>query len=263
MVTRTHLLFLGASLAVLLAAGWYWYGHNASSTGEVPIPSSTGTSSSITVEGRGEFTVTELPATPLPAAPDYNAPVAYGPSVPPQVRAAVEADVVQKRTAIRNNPQDMQAWISLGALYHMGGDEKMAERIWLYTAKMAPNSPLSFYNLGDLYLDYLKDYPKAEASLRSAIALDRTNPAPYRSLFSLYTDYGYKKGTAAAEEVLLEGIAAVPKTFYDPHILLARYYKSLGRTPEASAQYDAAIAGAEAAGRMDVAAELREEQKAL
>ena len=262
-MTKIQQGLLIGTIAIVLAA-FLWFFNTRSALAPSSTPAATTTPQGVTVAGTGEFTISEEDASvqDLPQ-PDYNTPIAFALGVSTEVRAVVEADLVQKRAALKSNPEDFNAWIVLGALYHMGGDEKMAEKIWLYTSALAPTSPLPYYNLADLYLDFLKDYVKAEAMYKKALALDPRNPAPYRNLFSLYTDYGYKKGTSAAEDILKQGIAAVANTVYDLHILLARYYKVQGRTAEAKAEFDLAIAAAEVAGRSDVAEQLREEKAAL
>ncbi len=251
-----------AIAAVLLGLGIYIEKRNTSDSAPTPASSaatSTADGSGVSIDATGDYTIREVSdVTP----PNYNKPVNFSASVSAETRAAINASAAQKRALIQSNPADFNAWVSLGALYHAGGDERMAEKIWLYTAALAPQSPLSYDNLGDLYLSYLKDYVKAESAFKKAIAADAQDVGAYQNLFSLYTEYGYQKGTTAAEDILKKGIAANPGA-YDLNVLLARYYAGLGRTAEARVQYDAAITGAQAAGQGAIAEQLKAEEEGL
>lgn len=256
-------LIIGIAIAaVLLGIGIYIEKKNAS--GGTPPPASgaatsTAEGNGVAVEATGDYTVGEISGV---TPPDYNKPVSFSASVSAEARTSINTNLAKIRAAITSNPTDFNAWISLGAFYHMGGDERMAEQVWLYAAALAPRASLPYNNLGDLYLNYLKDYVKAESAFKKAIAADAQDVGAYQNLFSLYTEYGYKKGTTAAEDILKKGIAANPGA-YDLNVLLARYYAGLGRTADAKVQYEVAIKAAQVAGQTAVAEQLKAEMAAL
>lgn len=256
-------LVIGIAIAaVLLGLGIYIEKKNVSGGTLAPASgaaTSTADRSGVAVEATGDYTIQEISEI-MP--PDYRKPVSFSASVSAEARASINASLAQKRAALTSNPTDFNAWISLGALYHTGGDERTAEEVWLYAAALAPQASLPYDNLGDLYLNYLKEYVKSESAFKKAIAADAQDVGAYQNLFSLYTEYGYKKGTAAAEDILKKGIAANPGA-YDLETLLARYYTGLGRTAEAKLQYEAAIKAAEKAGAVSIAEQLKAEEAAI
>ncbi len=209
------------------------------------------------VSASGDVEITETPSNP---APDYTKAITFSSSVSSEVRAALNANLAAIQAQIKTDSRNLGAWLQLGNIYHMGGDEKAAEKIWLYTAAAAPNVGASFDNLGELYLNYLKDLGKAEANFKKSISIDSHNTTAYRNLFSLYTDYGYK--TANAEPILKEAIKNNPGAI-DLQIILARFYKGKGRTAEAKAQYDVAIATARTAGNTVLVADLESEKNSF
>ena len=85
--------------------------------------------------------------------------------------------------------------------------------------------------------------------------------ALYRDLFNVYANF-YKQNAGNAESTLKAGIAANPKAI-DLSILLAQYYRDHGRTAEAKAQYDLAIAAAKAAGSTSLVATLETEKSSF
>lgn len=210
------------------------------------------------VTGTGDFSVELVPSAALPPAPDFRAPIVFSPTIGADVRAQIQSNADIFIGRIAKDPNDLRSWIDLGTMHKMGGDYKGAETIWLYVGKVAAKNSIAFQNLGDLYQNFLKDYLKAESNFLTAIKNTPNDTNPYRALFELYTSV-YKTGTSAAENILKQGIQANPQSV-DLQVMLARYYKSAGRTAEANAQYDAAIANAKSQGQTDLAAQIQSEK---
>lgn len=213
----------------------------------------------IHVVGTGGYIVKEVPdeSPNAPTAPDYNASVLFSASVSAATRDQINAKLSATRREISNNPHDINQWIALGGLYELASDYSNAEKIWLYVSLKWPSEPTAFGNLGDLYMNYLKNYPKAEANYLADIHLRPIDLNAYHALFSLYTTK-YKQGTAAAENILKQGISANPKAV-DLQVLLARYYNTKGLSAEAQATYQAAITNAKSQGNADLAAQIQAE----
>lgn len=212
------------------------------------------------VTGTGDFTVEVVPQN-LPPAPDFRTPIAFSSDIAEDVRTQIQATADTLIGRISNDSADLLSWIDLGMMHKIGGDYKGAEVLWIYVSKAAPANSIAFQNLGDLYQNFLKDYPKAESNFLTAIKITPNDPNPYRALFSLYTSV-HKVGTSAAENILKQGIQANPQSI-DLQVILARYYKSVGRTAEAKAEYDAAIANAQAQGQLSLAAQVQDEKDAF
>lgn len=252
-------MLIGAVVVIVLAAGIYMqYRNTASRSSDGKMVTNTG--DGLTLNADGNLIIKEIDSSLV--APDFTRPIAFSSSVDADLRKALNANLAARQAALQANIKNFSAWIGLGMVYQMGGDYKKAEEIWTFASLLAPKSSAPFDNLGNLYLDYLKDYPKAERMFKTAVENDPTDIGAYRNLFSLYTTYGYKSGTSAAENIMKTAIAASPNA-YDLHVLLARYYKEKGRTAEARAEYDLAISGAKAQDLNSVAADIEAEKATL
>ena len=250
---------VAAALVIIGAIMWTLYpravaapiAEVASTTGALATTSTNG------VTGTGAFTVSKDDAIELPTPPDFRAPIAYATSVAPDVRAIIETKAQKLQTQLAKDSFNLGAWIDLGAARKMAGDYRGAETAWAFVAKAAPQNTIAFANLADLYMNFLKDYPKAEVMLKKVIALDPAQVEPYVSLATLYENF-YKTGTAAAEDILKKGVQSHPSSV-DLRVLLARLYAQAGRTTEAQAQYQAAIDSAQKQGHADTASQLKAE----
>ena len=68
----------------------------------------------------------------------------------------------------------------------------------------------AYWNLADLYQNFLKDYPKAEMDYKKVIAIDPSNTGAYTALAQMYTTV-YKQGNGSAEAILKQGIRPIRK----------------------------------------------------
>lgn len=191
-------------------------------------------------------------------APNISMSPNFAASVSSDVRTAINTRLTKDRDAIQEFPTDFNTWIDVGVQYKNGGDYVMAVKVWDYASKKWPSNVISFNNLGDLYMNYTHEYAKAEKNYLADINIKPEDINGYSTLFELYTATSYHPSATSAEDILKKGIAANPNAF-DLRVTLARYYKAAGRTADAKVQYDAAIAGAKAAGKNDVAAQIQQE----
>jgi tetratricopeptide (TPR) repeat protein len=141
--------------------------------------------------------------------PDYGEPIAFSGSVSSSARSQLTGELAQIQANIRSNPLDLQAWESLGAVYKMGGDYAHAKQAWEYIITVSPSSPAPYSDLGDLYMNFLKDYPQAEKNYLKVVALRPQAVDAYRNLYTLYR-YLYKTDTSAASDILNEGLKNNP-----------------------------------------------------
>ncbi len=142
---------------------------------------------------------------------------------------------------LRANPDVFDAWMTLGATKKTIGDLTGAAAVWEQVGVIRPNNSISFNNLGDLYANFLPDYPKAEAAYRTAIKNSAGEEKNYLFTLSLFELYRYRfMDPARALSTLAEGIAANPGNV--PLTLqVARYAGEIGKREQALAHYRAAI----------------------
>lgn len=164
----------------------------------------------VTVRG-GDVTVTEVSSEPqAPKVPDYKTPLTFPDTLSEDVRTALQRQRTATIAILDKEPTNFNAWINLGSIRQTVTDYLGAEVAWSYAATIYPKSTIPFDNLGWLYLDFIKDYPKAETNFLRAIGNDTHDINAYEQLFSLYTIYGYKKETSAAADIVERGLSANP-----------------------------------------------------
>lgn len=263
-------LIVGVIVAIVIVAGVgyvFWQGaHKPGFRDQGNATTTAGTTTtqtgpnSLTVSGPdgGGYTITQVPIEDAPKAPPYKSGLTCSTSMSKEQCATIQGQDATAVARIETNVTDFAAWVQLGALREEVGDYQGAATAWGYVKSLYPTNPTVYLNLADLYTNFLKDYAKGEQYYLSAMKYLPTDTSIYANLFTVYTTTSYKPSASAAEDILKKGIAANPKAI-DLPVTLARYYKSLGRSADAQAQYNAAIANAKAAGNTDVAAQIEVE----
>lgn len=201
------------------------------------------------------YAISPLPDVPLP---EYREVFVCASSVPASLCTKLKLEAPALIQKIDANPGDAAAWVNLGAMRKLNQDYQGAAEVWIFVTKLQPGSPVAYANLGDLYMNFLKDYKKAEANYLLAIKYAADDANLYQNLFTLYTTTSYNPSPTAAEDILKKGIA-VNQNAVNLRVALARYYTSLGRAADAKAEYDAAIKSAEAQGNTSLAAQIKTE----
>jgi tetratricopeptide (TPR) repeat protein len=255
-------------IAIAIIAGGYVYqNHQTAIVSNTALPT-VGTSSdavfSALAPGQTQpNTVSNTVVMPMSAEAIYTKPknpkkLSFTAQLTSAEKTAIQASYDKSLAALAKDPMDFNAWIDVGTLNLMSENYAVAETVWQFASKQWPSNYVSHNNLGDLYMSYLRDYPKAEAEFRAAIVNKRDDPNPYKNLFTLYSETSYKPTNTAAEDVLKQGIAAVPKAI-DMQVLLARWYKKLGRGADANAEYQIAIDNAGKYGLPELAKQIKTE----
>jgi tetratricopeptide (TPR) repeat protein len=216
---KNKLIGPAVGLAVLLVLGvavWYFAAHK---TATAPTTNNTDTASSTENASTTDYTLPDGSVLHLPpgaivteedvSAPNYKKPLVYKVETSAEVKAAMEAKFTTLTAALAKNPQDFGAWIALGGLRKIGGDYAGAAEIWTYVSLLYPSSEVAFNNLGDLYMNFIKDYPKAEANYRQVIAINPRYIEAYLNLSLMYREL-YKTNTSAAKDILTEGLKKNP-----------------------------------------------------
>ena len=250
-------------LVLLIAFLWARRGGEGGMATSTPITVSTstldtiasGASNSGGITATGQYTVSK--DTIALEIPDFKAPIIFSASVSPEVRTILNQKLAIVQASLAKDQLDLKAWLDLGTLRKMGGDWKAAETAWKFVTTAAPGNTGAFWDLGDLYMNFLNQYPAAETAYKKVIALDPTNVSAYDALFQMYRNL-YKQDTSSAVDILKQGIAKNPSAT-DLMIELARYYKSEGSITSAKQYYDQAIAAAQKAGNTQLVADLKVE----
>src|ERR1041385_7617776 len=81
---------------------------------------------------------------------------------------------------------EMTALIQKATAFKNTGDYANAIKTLQFISYTWPQNPVSNNNLGDIYMNYLKDYPKAETAYLNQIKVVATDLNAYRTLFELY-----------------------------------------------------------------------------
>lgn len=186
--------------------------------GTVASTTTTDLGNGVTVTGTAGAKVTIVPVSTsakIPA-PDLTHKVAYAATLPPEVVAILTTKIATAVASLQKNGTQGALWLQLAVDYKMAGDYKASEGVWVYLTKVSPTSPIAFQDLGDLYQNFVKDYPKSEANYLAALTLDPKNIDLYRNLYTLYK-YQYKTNTTAAVDIVAKGLKANPG---NPDLLL-------------------------------------------
>ncbi|MEK7106842.1 MAG: hypothetical protein AAB899_01475, partial [Patescibacteria group bacterium] len=220
------------TVIIIVIAGYFLVRSAKSPAGAPESPTSTSTSTSpasastetgttttnitvgnLSILAAGGYTVKEIPIqNTAPKAPDYSAPLIFSASVglAEDQKSALQARVAGLRAQLAEDPFNYTAWLALGRIFKSSGDYAQAEKMWKYVSLQWPTDATVLGNLGDLYMNFIRDYPKAEASYLGAIRNDARQVNAYRNLFQLYSVL-YTTHASAAEDILKKGIENNPE----------------------------------------------------
>ena len=145
------------------------------------------------------------------AAPSLNGPVVVSASLSVDAQTVLRQSEANLIASLKKDPTRVDLWLQLGVDRKIAGDYAGAIAAWNYVAEAGPASInyIAYGNLGDLYMNFQVNYPKAEADYKAAIAIKPDVIDYYKSLFTLYTSF-YKTNTTAAADIVAQGLKANP-----------------------------------------------------
>lgn len=123
------------------------------------------------------------------------------------------------------------AWYDLGAYRMIIGDYDGAVDAYKFVPLIKPGDYVGYANLGDIYTNYIKNYPLAEENFLKAIQNNSAYISAYAELANLYEN-NFDDGRKKSENLLLLGINSNPQDLY-LKIKLAEFYERSGRKSEA------------------------------
>jgi tetratricopeptide (TPR) repeat protein len=140
-----------------------------------------------------------------------------------------EGALAEIEEALKVQPDDSRAFVSLGAIHMQGGDAEEAEGAFRQAIELAPTSVEAHLALGN-YLWAADRAAEAEASIKQAVALGPQHLLANRMLAALYMATG--RGDQAEEPLKM---VAAASTSPAATLQLADYYLRVNRTDEARA----------------------------
>ncbi|HVZ75668.1 MAG TPA: hypothetical protein VG934_00090 [Candidatus Paceibacterota bacterium] len=198
----TFLIISALCIAVVVA--FLLIGHTVSS-----VPASDMSSTSAPTDTTASTSVINVNIPPAVTPPSLSHVVVYSADLPIDARATLATNIASTTANLKLDPSNSRLWLQLAANYKVAGDYHAAESIWIYLTKVIPRNYVAFADLGDLYQNFLKDYPKAEQNYLAAISLKPDDIDLYYDLYLMYSSQ-YKTGTSAAADIVAEGLKNNP-----------------------------------------------------
>lgn len=128
--------------------------------------------------------------------------------------------------ALRANPDDFNAWMTLGSAKLAVNDYAGAAAVFEHAGKVRPLNSISFNNLGHIYATFLKRYDAAVAAYQRAIANSLDEP---KNEF-------YVRSLGDLQDLTMDDPAAALATFEDGLRRLPQSKQLLARAAEVAAK---------------------------
>jgi len=260
-------------LGALVLLGLFVYISYSDFSGK-PVETVSPTDGPMTVESTGDMTREEdtVPQVKIKDAggmaeddiplPNLIRRVTPASGTPASVAENSLREVARLKTLLKEKPESIGDWQVLGIYLKAVGDYRGAEEVWVFVTRKWPSDVVAYNNLGELYKENLKDYPKAEVFYKTAVAKRVDYIQGYVSLSDLYRHF-MKEKSAEAPRILMQGLASNPESI-ELMVRLAKYYGDSGLdTAKAKGYYEQAIAAAEKAGESAFASRIRQEMESL
>lgn len=222
---KKYLVFvLGVVIITVLAAVMFWR------RSVTPVSAPVENIASHAENNVATTTVTlKNTSAPSGQAPYRGEPIAtlkegdMGDGFPESYKAKLRAELGTLAKKVVLNDAGLDDWLRIGVIKKVFRDFNGARDAWEYAASVYTLNSLSFYNLGDLYGSYLKDFPKAEANFQNAIKLDPKKAGFYTSFAEFYR-YFYTAKKDLVISTIESGLKQLPN---DPTLLLylGSYYR--------------------------------------
>lgn len=142
----------------------------------------------------------------------------------------------KKDTLASSDAFNMSALINIGSIKRGVGDFEGARDAWEYVSAKRPKNSISFFNLGQLYAEDLKNNDKGEENFLKVLENSQGesgNEQYYRGVVDFYT-YFYPEKISEVEKILLAALSTEQyQNSQDLLALLATYYGNNGQKEKA------------------------------
>lgn len=238
-MTNQTKIILSVIAVLVLAGANYGYKKVTNSNDENTVEVGDDSDTKIGVTGQGNFKVEVVPFSTTVKAPLLEKTLVF-PSDMEETSRKIMADKINTLvTALSKDSSSLENWLKLAVNRKIIGDYVGAVEIWEYVAKLSPQDPIAFGNLGEMYEYYIKDYPNAEKNWLVAIKLKPDYLYGYRALAELYASL-YTEKSYLAPKILEQGIAKNPSS-NELMAILADYWKKMGDKTKAIYYYEKAL----------------------
>lgn len=210
---RKYIPYSGLVVAILIVVSFFAYKGFFSTS--IPVSTSTTTtislSNGVSVTVGGGGVIKQLPKEPSKKVPSLDRPITFSSSLSAEAQAIMRSKIEEVVAALRKDQTRIDLWLGLGTDRKIVGDYIGAVEAWDYVVAIGSGETraTAYGNLGDLYMNFMKDYGKAEAHYKRAIEFKPTDIDYYRSLYTLY-HYLYKVGTGADAAIITQGLKNNP-----------------------------------------------------
>lgn len=190
-------------MLVVLGGALWWQQQQRTSVPELPAAE---LDPSLQVVDTPAYTIETVTIDP----PSLDREVSITADLPEDAAAMVRTTIESLKQQLTAEPTRIDLWLKLGVYYKLAGDYEGAIEAWDYVAAGGQSSIsyIGYANQGDLYMNFIKDYAKAETNYKAAISINPRIVEYYRNLFFLYRDIRGNPGAAAA--IVEQGLAANP-----------------------------------------------------
>lgn len=201
-------LGLGVVLAAAVVLGVFFV-HPRSA--QAPGPNATtDVGNGISITGNGNYTITPVSNTSSTPPPSLTRTMTFSAGLSQDAVVALRSQETTLIAQLKSDPTRADLWMKLGLARKIAGDYVGAAEAWEYVAAVGSTdiNYVAYGNLGDLYMNFVKDYAKAEANYKTTISLKPDVIDYYRNLYTLY--HFITKDNVKAEAILQAGLKANP-----------------------------------------------------
>ena len=216
LLKKHRVLFLALGAAIVIGGLYFIFDKNSqfqkqsdtNADGQTGQTIDLGNGLGITTSGGA--VIKEVGTESAVPVPSLNRTVTFsGSMLPVDAQPAVRERINEDIAALKKDSSNLSLWLALGLELKQAGDYRGAEEMWVYVNTVADKDETSALNLGDLYMNFLKNYPKAETYLKKALSIKPDDIQTYNNLFLLYK-YLYKTDTSAAADIKAQALKTFP-----------------------------------------------------
>lgn len=150
-----------------------------------------------------------------------------------------QKDLTSIADRVEKGPQDYVDWLGVAYIKKLFNNYIGTRDAWEYAKVLNPDSPIAYFNLGELYGYEFKEPVKAEENYLSALRLNPYHLDYYIGLANFYEDV--PKDLKKAESVLLSALDKIPHTESNLFAQIGSFYRDQKDYAEAIEYFEKAL----------------------